>query len=68
LKNSGRILFAALLLLGSRAYPAVEVKTELNRKIVEIGETATLSITIPGDPSGIDPKKVPSVKGVEIEY
>jgi hypothetical protein len=68
LKNSGRILFAALLLLGSRAYPAVEVKTELNRRIVEIGETATLSITIPGDPSGIDPKKVPSVKGLEIEY
>jgi hypothetical protein len=68
LKNSGRIFFAALILLGSRAYPAVEVNTELNRRIIEIGESATLNITIPGDPSGIDPKNIPSIKGLEIEY
>ncbi len=68
MKNSGRILFAALILLGRTAYPAVEVKTDLNRRIIEAGESATLNITIPGDPSGIDPKQVPSVKGLEIEY
>ncbi len=68
MKNTGRIAVVLFLLFGGRAYSALEVKTELNRRVIETGESATLNITIPGSPSDIDPENIPAIKGLEIEY
>lgn len=69
LKNSGRILACALavMALGVPLRAAV-LETLLDEGTIEVGESTTLRVKLPGDTSDVRPVKYPSVPGLRIEY
>ncbi len=68
LKNTGRIYLILSLFFASSLLYASDITTELADRRIEVGETTKLSFQIPGNSTAIKPVKIPSVKGLEIDY
>jgi hypothetical protein len=69
LKNSGKILACAALVIGlATAVRGAQLETELEDTAIDVGGTTTLRVKISGDAETIKPVKYPSVRGLKIEY
>jgi len=47
---------------------ATLLEAELDKGLIEVGESVYLRVKLPGDLSGVEPLKYPSVPGLKIEY
>ncbi len=69
MRKTGRFFARAILgLLLAAPLRAAVLETRLDEGAIEIGESTTLRVKLPGDTSDVRPVKFPSAPGLRIEY
>ncbi len=69
LKRAGSVIVCALVALLPLALSAAsDLETAIDDPSIELGDSTTLRVRIPGDADSVKPVKYPSVPGLRIEY
>jgi len=68
LKNTGKIILAAIFVFFSIGLYASEIETELTPSQIAVGDSAVLKLKITGKSSKVTPVKFPAIDGLQITF